>query len=59
MASAMSYILCGKMGVFQRKAAFARSAHVSVAVQNIGGEFFHPIERVSGIATNYVSSPPE
>ena len=48
--------LCGKVGVLQRKAKFSRSATVSVAVKNMGGEFFHPIWRVIGIATNSLSS---
>ena len=34
----MLSILCGKVGVLQRKAAFAKSATVSVAVQNVGGK---------------------
>ena len=56
MASTMSSSLCSKAGVLQCKAAFTRSATISVAVQNIGGEFFHLIERVNGIATNSPSS---
>ena len=57
MASAMSSSLCGKAGVLQRKSVFSTSATVSVAVKNVGGEFFHPIGRVSGITTNYSSFP--
>ena len=55
----MSSSLCSKTGVFPHKAAFARSPTVSVAVQNTGGEFFHPIRRFSIIATNSSSSPSE
>ena len=54
-ASALSSSLCGRAGPRQRRAALARSATVSVAVQNKGGEFFHPIGNVSGTATS--SSP--
>ena len=35
-----------------------RSATVSVAVQNKGGEFFHPIGNVRGMATIGSSSLP-
>ena len=38
-------------------AAFAKSTTVSVSVQYIGGEFFHPIGRLSGIANNLLPSP--
>ena len=57
MASAMSYSLCGKVGVLQRKATLDRFAAVSVTVKNMGGKFFHPIGRVTGISTNSSSSP--
>ena len=52
----MSYSLYGKLGVLQRNAALTKYATVSVAVQNIGDEYFHPIGRVSGITTNFLSS---
>ena len=52
MDSTMSSSLCGKSVLLQCKAAFARSATVFFAVQNIDGEFFHPIGRVNGIANN-------
>ena len=53
----MTSSLCSKVGVLQRKAAFARSATVSVVVQNIGGDISHPIEIVSSINTNSLYSP--
>ena len=52
----ISSILCSKAGVLQRKAAFARSTTVSVTIENMGGEVFHPIGRVSGISTISSSS---
>ena len=55
-ASIMSSSLCRKAGVLQRKYALARSTTVSVAMQNMGGEFFHPIGGVSGITTISQSS---
>ena len=42
MVSAMSSSLCGKAGAFQRKAALDRSATVTVAVKNMGGDFSTP-----------------
>ena len=56
MNYAMSYSLFSRVGVLQHKAEFAKSSTVSVAVQNMGGEFFHPKGRVSGITTNLSSS---
>ena len=55
--SAISSSLCGKAVVLQRKAEFSRSNTVSVAVQNMGGDFFRPLGNVSGIANNSSSSP--
>ena len=57
MSYAIPCNLCEKAGVLQRKVAFAKSATMSVAVQNIGGEFFQPIGRVRSIDTNS-SYPP-
>ena len=54
IASAMSSNLCGKSEGLQLKAALSRSSTVSVTMQNMGGEFFHPIGRVTGIATKYL-----
>ena len=55
MDSVIPSRLCGKAGVLQRKSQFAKFAAVSVSVQNIGGKFFRPIGRVSGITTNFPS----
>ena len=59
MDSAIPSSLCGKLVVLQSKAIFDISTTVFVAVQNMGGNFFHPIGRVSSIATNSLSSPSE
>ena len=59
MALAISSRLFFNAGALQFKAAFARFATVSVAVENMGSEFFHSIGMVSGITTNYPSSTSE
>ena len=51
-ASTNLFSLCRWDGWLQRRAAFYRSATVSVAVQKIGREFLHPMGRVSSIVTN-------
>ena len=43
----------------QHRDAFSRFKTVSVAVNNKGGEFFHPTERVSDIATRCSTLPSE
>ena len=44
-------ILCERDGWLQRRAELNKSATISMNVQNIGGEFFYPMGRVSSIAT--------
>ena len=46
-------------GYLQLRAVFARYATIYVAVQNMGGEFLHPIGRMSGIATSSSPLPPK
>ena len=50
-ASARLSSLCGLLVWCDRRASFARSATVSVAVQNKGGYFFQPMSNVRGGAT--------
>ena len=42
-----------------RRDTLDRYATISLSVDNIGGEFFHPMCRASGIATSYSSFPSE
>ena len=51
--SERSSSLCFWYGWLQRRSALARSANVSVAMQNMVGKFFHTMGRVSGIATRF------
>ena len=56
IASSMLSSLYRKVGVLQRNDEFARFSTVSIAMQNIGVEFFHPIGRISSITTKSLSS---